>query len=159
MKFKNKILIIIIFTILAIPILYFLSDTRSEAVKRVSYIYEIPISKNTKRIKEIYREPSFLGDGVNAVLLEIAKEDRNNFKKDISKIKSLKVIDNSREYSIIEGEIKYIKEKKDFDIGDIKNYEIYYKEKSDNKKLRWGNYYGLLYDENSGYLVFVDYDS
>lgn len=151
-KYKKIVSIMIVAAVISIPILFLLSDSREQAVKEVENEFDVTLSKEVYRIKEIKKEPSFHGDGEAAILLGAEAEEIKRIENDL---KDYKVLKNSKEYEAIESCIKVLKDR-GFDT-EIENYDaVFFKQTTD---YRFGNFIGLIIDEKNEKILFVKWDS
>lgn len=155
---KKIIFVIIAISIIGAVFLYSLSDRRIEAAKRISYVFDVDISKNAKRDKEIYREASFHGDGISAVQLIVPSDEMLTIIKDLNSNKDLKKLDRNNDY--LKSYTDYVMEK-GMAVRDLDNYEIYSKTKNKGTSVveYFANCYLLLVDKNKGELIFIDSDT
>ncbi|MET3617838.1 hypothetical protein ABID14_001473 [Peptoniphilus olsenii] len=155
---KSIMLMLILFIISSIP-LYFLSDRRIEVAKRISYVFDVDISENAKRVQEAYKEPSFHGDGIRAVKLTVKSDELRNISKELSMNKEIKKLDIDNDY--IKFPINYLNKEKSFNIKEPKNYEIYSKSKNDKESgiNYFANYYLLLIEKNGKEIIFIESDT
>lgn len=139
----------------AIPVLFLLSDNRDQAVKEVENEFGIRFPKSVKRIRELYKEPSFHGDGEAAVLFSFDKNDSEDIKKSL---KDYYVKDKNKLSQI---ETCYLQVKKrGFDPSlDLKN-EIYFKPTSEYVFAgMYGNFVALILDEDRGEILYLEWDT
>ena len=155
---KKVIFIMIAISIVGAAFLYFLSDNRIEAAKRISYVFDVDISKNAKRDKEIYREASFHGDGVSAVKLILPGDEIDKIEKDLNLNNDLKKLDKSNSYA--KSYADYIR-RKGMGVGYLDDYAIYAKTKNKgtSEVEYFANCYLLLVDKNKGELIFINSDT
>ncbi|WP_062551629.1 hypothetical protein [Peptoniphilus phoceensis] len=154
-KFKKVLITMFIIFLAAIPILFLLSDNRDQAVKEVENEFGIRFPKSVKRIRELYKEPSFHGDGEAAVLFSFDKNDSEEIKK------SLKDYYVKDENKLSQIETCYLQVKKrGFDPSlDLKN-EIYFKATSEYVFAgMYGNFVALILDEDRGEILYLEWDT
>lgn len=154
-KFKRVLVIMFVIFLAAIPILFFLSDNRDQAVKEVENEFGIRFPKSVKRIRELYKEPSFHGDGEAAVLFSFDKNDSEEIKKSL---KDYYVKDKNKLSQI---ETCYLQVKKrGFDPSlDLKN-EIYFKPTSEYVFAgMYGNFVALIIDEEREEILYLEWDT
>lgn len=154
-KFKRILITMFVIFLAAIPILFFLSDNRDQAVKEVENEFGIRFPKSVKRIRELYKEPSFHGDGEAAVLFSFDKNDSEEIKKSL---KDYYVKDKNKLSQI---ETCYLQVKKrGFDPSlDLKN-EIYFKPTSEYVFAgMYGNFVALILDEDRGEILYLEWDT
>lgn len=82
-KFKRVLIIMALIFLVAIPILYLLSDNRDQAVKEVENKFGIRFPISVKRVRELYKEPDFHGDGEAAILFSVDKDDIRDIKNSL----------------------------------------------------------------------------
>lgn len=151
-NYKKIVIIMIIAAVISIPILFLLSDNREQAVKEVENEFDLPLSKDVYRIKEIKKEPSFHGDGEAAILLGAEKEE---IKRIEDNLENYEVSKNSKEYEAIDSCIKVLKDR-GFD-SEIENFEkVYFKQTTD---YRFANFIAIVIDEKSEKILFVKWDT
>lgn len=154
-KFKRVLLIMCIIFLAAIPILFLLSDNRDQSVKEVENEFGIKLPKSVKRERELYKEPSFHGDGEAAVLFSFDKNDSEEIKKSL---KDYYVKDKNKLSQI---ETCYLQVKKrGFDPSlDLKN-EIYFKPTSEYVFAgMYGNFVALILDEEREEILYLEWDT
>lgn len=154
-KFKRILITMFIIFLAAIPVLFLLSDNRDQAVKEVENEFGIRFPKSVKRIRELYKEPSFHGDGEAAVLFSFDKNDSEEIKKSL---KDYYVKDKNKLSQI---ETCYLQVKKrGFDPSlDLKN-EIYFKPTSEYVFTgMYGNFVALILDEDRGEILYLEWDT
>ena len=154
-KFKRVLVIMFVIFLAAIPILFFLSDNRDQAVKEVENEFGIKFPKSVKRIRELYKEPSFHGDGEAAILFSFDKKDIEEIKKSL---KDYYVKDKNKLSQI---ETCYLQVKKrGFDPSlDLKN-EIYFKPTSEYVFAgMYGNFVALIIDEEREEILYLEWDT
>lgn len=154
-KFKRILITMFVIFLAAIPILFFLSDNRDQAVKEVENEFGIKFPKSVKRIRELYKEPSFHGDGEAAVLFSFDKNDSEEIKK------SLKDYYVKDENKLSQIETCYLQVKKrGFDPSlDLKN-EIYFKPTSEYVFAgMYGNFVALIIDEEREEILYLEWDT
>lgn len=154
-KFKRILITMFIIFLAAIPVLFLLSDNRDQAVKEVENEFGIRFPKSVKRIRELYKEPSFHGDGEAAVLFSFDKNDSEDIKKSL---KDYYVKDKNKLSQI---ETCYLQVKKrGFDPSlDLKN-EIYFKPTSEYVFAgMYGNFVALIIDEEREEILYLEWDT
>ena len=154
-KFKRVLITMFIIFLAAIPVLFLLSDNRDQAVKEVENEFGIRFPKSVKRIRELYKEPSFHGDGEAAVLFSFDKNDSEEIKK------SLKDYYVKDENKLSQIETCYLQVKKrGFDPSlDLKN-EIYFKPTSEYVFAgMYGNFVALIIDEEREEILYLEWDT
>ena len=140
----------------AIPLLYFLSDPRDQAVKEVENEFGIRLPKSVKRERELYKEPSFHGDGEAAILFSFDKNDSEEIKKSL---KDYYVAKDDNKLSQIETCYLQIK-KRGFDLSLDLNNEIYFKPTSEYVFAgMYGNFVALILDEDKGEILYLEWDT
>ena len=140
----------------AIPLLYFLSDPRDQAVKEVENEFGIRLPKSVKRERELYKEPSFHGDGEAAILFSFDKNDSEEIKKSL---KDYYVAKDDNKLSQIETCYLQVK-KRGFDPSLDLNNEIYFKPTSEYVFAgMYGNFVALILDEDKGEILFLEWDT
>lgn len=155
-KFKRLLIIMALIFLLAIPILYLLSDTRDQSVKEVENEFNISLPKSVKRIRELYKEPDFHGDGEAAILFSVDKDDIRDIK---NSLKAYNVESDENKLSQIETCLLKVRER-GFDTSiDLKG-EVYFKATSDNAfHNMYGNFIALIIDEEKGEILFLQWDT
>lgn len=155
-KFKRVLIIMALIFLLAIPILYLLSDNRDQAVKEVENEFGISFPTSVKRVRELYKEPDFHGDGEAAVLFSADKAD---IKKIENGLKDYKVKGDDNKLSQIDTCLFKVRER-GFDTSiDLKG-EVYFKATSDNVfHNMYGNFIALIIDEEKGEILFIQWDT
>lgn len=154
-KFKRILITMFIIFLAAIPVLFLLSDNRDQAVKEVENEFGIKFPKSVKRIRELYKEPSFHGDGEAAILFSFDKKDIEEIKKSL---KDYYVKDKNKLSQI---ETCYLQVKKrGFDPSlDLKN-EIYFKPTSEYVFAgMYGNFVALIIDEEREEILYLEWDT
>ena len=155
-KFKRVLMTMFIIFLAAIPLLYFLSDPRDQAVKEVENEFGIRLPKSVKREKELYKEPSFHGDGEAAILFSFDKNDSEEIKKSL---KDYYVAKDDNKLSQIETCYLQVK-KRGFDPSLDLNNEIYFKATSEYVFAgMYGNFVVLLLDEDKGEILYLEWDT
>ncbi len=140
----------------AIPLLYFLSDPRDQAVKEVENEFGIRLPKSVKREKELYKEPSFHGDGEAAILFSFDKNDSEEIKKSL---KDYYVAKDDNKLSQIETCYLQVK-KRGFETSLDLNNEIYFKPTSEYVFAgMYGNFVALILDEDKGEILYLEWDT
>lgn len=155
-KFKRVLITMFIIFLAAIPLLYFLSDPRDQAVKEVENEFGIRLPKSVKRERELYKEPSFHGDGEAAILFSFDKNDSEEIKKSL---KDYYVAKDDSKLSQIETCYLQVK-KRGFETSlDLKN-EIYFKATSEYVFAgMYGNFVALILDEDKGEILYLEWDT
>ncbi|QQE46380.1 Uncharacterised protein [Peptoniphilus harei] len=155
-KFKRILIVMFIIFLAAIPLLYFLSDPRDQAVKEVENEFEISLPKSVKREKELYKEPSFHGDGEAAILFSFDKNDSEEIKKSL---KDYYVAKDDNKLSQIETCYLQVK-KRGFETSLDLNNEIYFKPTSEYVFAgMYGNFVALILDEDKGEILYLELDT
>lgn len=155
-KFKRILIIMFIIFLAAIPLLYFLSDPRDQAVKEVENEFGIRLPKSVKREKELYKEPSFHGDGEAAILFSFDKNDSEEIK---NSLKDYYVAKDDNKLSQIETCYLQVK-KRGFDPSLDLNNEIYFKPTSEYVFAgMYGNFVALILDEDKGEILYLEWDT
>jgi len=155
-KFKRILITMFIIFLAAIPLLYFLSDPRDQAVKEVENEFGIRLPKSVKRERELYKEPSFHGDGEAAILFSFDKNDSEEIKKSL---KDYYVAKDDNKLSQIETCYLQIK-KRGFDLSLDLNNEIYFKPTSEYVFAgMYGNFVALILDEDKGEILYLEWDT
>ena len=154
-KFKNILITMFIIFLAAIPLLYFLSDPRDQSVKEVENEFGIRLPKSVKRERELYKEPSFHGDGEAAILFSFDKEDLGKIKEELE---DYEITDENRKSQI---ETCYLQVKKrGFDTSLDLNNKIYFKATSEYIFAgMYGNFVALILDEDKGEILFLEWDT
>lgn len=139
----------------AIPLLYFLSDPRDQSVKKVENEFGISLPKSVKRERELYKEPSFHGDGEAAILFSFDKKDLGKIKEELE---DYEITDENRKSQI---ETCYLQVKKrGFDPSLDLNNKIYFKATSEYVFAgMYGNFVALILDEDKGEILFLEWDT
>lgn len=155
-KFKRILITMFIIFLAVIPLLFFLSDPRDQAVKEVENEFGISLPKSVKRERELYKEPSFNGDGEAAILFSFDKNDSEEIKKSL---KDYYVAKDDNKLSQIETCYLQVK-KRGFDPSlDLKN-EIYFKATSEYVFAgMYGNFVALILDEDKGEILYLEWDT
>ena len=155
-KFKRLLIIMALIFLLAIPILYLLSDSRDQSVKEVENEFNISLPKSVKRIRELYKEPDFHGDGEAAILFSVDKDDIRDIK---NSLKAYNVESDENKLSQIETCLLKVRER-GFDTSiDLKG-EVYFKATSDNAfNNMYGNFIALIIDEEKGEILYLQWDT
>lgn len=155
-KFKRILITMFIIFLAAIPLLYFLSDPRDQAVKEVENEFGISLPKSVKRERELYKEPSFHGDGEAAILFSFDKNDSEEIKKSL---KDYYVAKDDNKLSQIETCYLQVK-KRGFDPSLDLNNEIYFKPTSEYVFAgMYGNFVALILDEDKGEILYLEWDT
>ena len=154
-KFKKILITMFIIFLAAIPLLYFLSDPRDQAVKEVENEFGIRFPKSVKRERELYKEPSFHGDGEAAILFSFDKEDLGKIKEELE---DYEITDENRKSQI---ETCYLQVKKrGFDPSLDLNNKIYFKPTSEYVFAgMYGNFVALILDEDKGEILYLEWDT
>ena len=150
--YKRCLLIMILIGLCLVPVLYAQSDHRPQAVKEVAYEFKIHLSKDVKRLKEIYKEPDFHGDGEAGILLS-AKAEEIKFIE--SQLSPYEVDKNSKEFAALEGCLTALN-RRGFLPGLSEISRAYFKQTTD---YRYGNFIGLMIDEKTNKILYVRWDS
>ena len=155
-KFKRVLIIMSIVFLVAIPLLFLLSDTRDQSVKEVENEFNISLPKSVKRIRELYKEPDFHGDGEAAILFSVDKDDIRDIK---NSLKAYNVESDENKLSQIKTCLLKVRER-GFDTSiDLKG-EVYFKNTSDNVfHNMYGNFIALIIDEEKGEILFLQWDT
>lgn len=155
-KFKRVLIIMFIIFLVAIPLLFLFSDTRDQSVKEVENEFNINLPKSVKRVRELYKEPDFHGDGEAAILFSVDKDDIKDIK---NSLKDYKVESNDNKLSQIETCLLKVRER-GFDTSIDLNNEVYFKATSDNVfNNLYGNFIALIIDEEKGEILFLQWDT
>ncbi len=155
-KFKRLLIIMSIIFLVAIPILYLLSDTRDQSVKEVENEFNINLPKSVKRVRELYKEPDFHGDGEAAILFSVDKDDIRDIK---NSLKAYNVESDQNKLSQIETCLLKVRERGFHTDIDLKG-EVYFKKTSDNVfNNLYGNFIVLIIDEEKGEILFLQWDT
>lgn len=155
-KFKRVLITMFIIFLAAIPLLYFFSDPRDQAVKEVENEFGIRLPKSVKRERELYKEPSFHGDGEAAILFSFDKNDSEEIKKSL---KDYYVAKDDNKLSQIETCYLQVK-KRGFDPSLDLNNEIYFKATSEYVFAgMYGNFVALILDEDKGEILYLEWDT
>lgn len=155
-KFKRVLIIMALIFLVAIPILYLLSDNRDQAVKEVENKFGIRFPISVKRVRELYKEPDFHGDGEAAILFSVDKDDIRDIK---NSLKAYNVESDQNKLSQIKTCLLKVRER-GFDTSiDLKG-EVYFKNTSDNVfHNMYGNFIALIIDEEKGEILFLQWDT
>ena len=155
-KYKKILIIMIIIFLAAVPVLYFLSDNREQAVKEVENEFDIKLPASVKREREIKKEPSFHGDGEAAILFTVDKADIDEIKDEL---KDYEVTGDTNKVSQIESCFKIVR-KKGFKASCDFTKNVYFKPTSDNVNYdMYGNFVAIIISEDSGEILFLQWDS
>lgn len=155
-KFKRVLIIMSIIFFAAIPLLFLLSGNRDQSVKEVENEFGISLPKSMKRVRELYKEPDFHGDGEAAILFSVDKDDIEGIKNEL---KDYKVQNDENIISQISTCINAVK-KRGFDTSIDLNNEVYFKATSDNVfQNMYGNFVALIIDEEKGEILFLEWDT
>ena len=155
-KFKRILITMFIIFLAAIPLLFFLSDPRDQAVKEVENEFGIRLPKSVKRERELYKEPSFHGDGEAAILFSFDKNDSEEIK---NSLKDYYVAKDDNKLSQIETCYLQVK-KRGFETSLDLNNEIYFKPTSEYVFAgMYGNFVALILDEDKGEILYLEWDT
>lgn len=155
-KFKRVLIIMALIFLLAIPILYLLSDSRDQAVKEVENKFGIRFPISVKRVRELYKEPDFHGDGEAAILFSVDKDDIKEIENDLE---NYKVKGDDNKLSQVDTCLFKVRER-GFDTSIDLNNEVYFKNTSDNVfNDLYGNFIVLIIDEEKGEILFLQWDT
>ena len=155
-KFKRVLIIMSIIFLAAIPLLFLLSDSRDQSVKEVENKFCISFPKSVKRVRELYKEPDFHGDGEAAVLFSVDKADIKEIENDLE---DYKVKRDDNKISQINTCLFAVRER-GFDTDIDVNNEVYFKATSDNVfSNMYGNFIALIIDEEDGEILFLQWDT
>lgn len=155
-KFKRILIIMSIIFLTAIPLLFLLSDNRDQSVKEVENEFGISFPKSVKRVRELYKEPDFHGDGEAAILFSVDKSEIKDIKNEL---KDYKVQNDENIISQISTCLNAVK-KRGFDTSIDLNNEIYFKATSDNVfENMYGNFIAIIIDEEKGEILFLEWDT
>lgn len=155
-KFKRILVIMSIIFLAAIPLLFLLSDNRDQSVKEVENEFGISFPKSVKRVRELYKEPDFHGDGEAAILFSVDKSEIKDIKNEL---KDYKVQNDENIISQISTCLNAVK-KRGFDTSIDLNNEIYFKATSDNVfENMYGNFIAIIIDEEKGEILFLEWDT
>lgn len=155
-KFKRVLIIMTIIFLAAIPLLFLLSDSRDQSVKEVENDFGISFPKSVKRVRELYKEPDFHGDGEAAVLFSVDKADIKEIENDLE---DYKVKGDDNKLSQIDTCLNAVI-KRGFETSIDLNNEVYFKATSDNIfHNMYGNFIALIIDEEKGEILFLQWDT
>lgn len=155
-KFKRILIIMSIIFFAAIPLLFLLSDNRDQSVKEVENEFGISFPKSVKRVREIYKEPDFHGDGEAAILFSVDKDDIEDIKNEL---KDYKVQNDENIISQISTCLNAVK-KRGFDTSIDLNNEVYFKATSDNVfENMYGNFVVIIIEEEEGEILYLEWDT
>lgn len=155
-KFKKILITMFIIFLAAIPLLFFLSDPRDQAVKEVENEFGIRLPKSVKRERELYKEPSFHGDGEAAILFSFDKEELGEIKNEL---KAYQVGGDENKKSQVETCLLKVKER-GFETSLDMNKEIYFKATSEYVFAgMYGNFIALILDEDKGEILYLEWDT
>ena len=155
-KFKRILIIMSIIFFAAIPILFLLSDNREQSLKEVENEFGISLPKSVKRVRELYKEPDFHGDGEAAILFSVDKDDIEDIKNEL---KDYKVQNDENIISQISTCLNAVK-KRGFDTSIDLNNEVYFKATSDNVfENMYGNFVAIIIEEEKGEILFLEWDT
>lgn len=155
-KYKKILIIMTVIFLAAVPLLYFLSDNREQAVKEVENEFGIKLPASVKRERELRKEPSFHGDGAAAILFTVDKADIDEIKEEL---KDYEVTGDNNKVSQIESCLKYVGQK-GFKASCDFSKNVYFKPTSDNVYYdMYGNFVAIIINEDSGEILFLKWDS
>lgn len=155
-KFKRVLIIMFIIFLAAIPLLFLLSDSRDQSVKEVENEFGISFPKSVKRVRELYKEPDFHGDGEAAILFSVDKSEIKDIKNEL---KDYKVQNDENIISQISTCLNAVK-KRGFDTSIDLDNEVYFKATSDNVfENMYGNFVAIIIDEEKGEILFLEWDT
>ena len=155
-KFKRILIIMSIIFFAAIPLLFLLSDNRDQSVKEVENEFGISLPKSVKRVRELYKEPDFHGDGEAAILFSVDKDDIEDIKNEL---KDYKVQNDENIISQISTCLNAVK-KRGFDTSIGLNNEVYFKATSDNVfENMYGNFVAIIIEEENGEILYLEWDT
>lgn len=155
-KFKRILIIMSIIFFAAIPLLFLLSDNREQSLKEVENEFGISLPKSVKRVRELYKEPDFHGDGEAAILFSVDKDDIEDIKNEL---KDYKVQNDENKISQISTCLNAVK-KRGFDTSIDLNNEVYFKATSDNVfQNMYGNFVAIIIDEEKGEILYLEWDT
>lgn len=155
-KFKKILIIMAVIFLAAVPVLYFLSDNREQAVKEVENKFGIKLPASVKRQIEIKKEPSFHGDGEAAILFTVDKADIDEIKDEL---KNYEATGDKNKVSQIESCLKIV-QKKGFKASCDFSKNVYFKPTSDNVYYdMYGNFVAIIINEQRGEILFLQWDS
>ena len=155
-KYKKILIIMFVIFIAAIPVLYFLSDYREQAVKEVENEFGIKLPASVKREREIRKEPSFHGDGAAAILFTMDKADIDEIKDEL---KNYEATGDKNKVSQIESCLKIVR-KKGFKASCDFTKNVYFKPTSDYVSYdMYGNFVAIIISEDKGEILFLQWDS
>ena len=131
-------------------------DDRDQSVKKVENEFGISFPKSVKRVRELYKEPDFHGDGEAAILFSVDKGDIKEIKDDLEEYK---VQEDENILSQIDTCFMAVK-KRGFDTDIDLNNEVYFKATSDNVfQNMYGNFIALIIDEEKGEILYLQWDT
>ena len=155
-KFKRILIIMSIIFFAAIPLLFLLSDNRDQSVKEVENEFGISLPKSVKRLRELYKEPDFHGDGEAAILFSVDKSEIKYIKNEL---KDYKVQNDENIIFQISTCLNAVK-KRGFNTSIDLNNEVYFKATSDNVfENMYGNFVSIIIDEEKGEILFLEWDT
>ena len=155
-KFKKILIIMAVIFLAAIPVLYFLSDYREQAVKEVENKFGIKLPASVKREREFKKEPSFHGDGAAAILFTVDKADIDVIKDEL---KNYEATGDKNKVSQIESCLINVR-KKGFKASCDFTKNVYFKPTSDNVwHDMYGNFVAIIINEQRGEILFLQWDS
>ena len=155
-KFKKILIIMTVIFLAAVPLLYFLSDNREQAVKEVENEFGIKLPASVKREREIRKEPSFHGDGAAAILFTVDKADIDEIKYEL---KDYEATEDKNKVSQIESCFKNVGQK-GFKASCDFSENVYFKPTSDNVSYdMYGNFVAIIISEDKGEILFLQWDS
>lgn len=155
-KFKKILIIMAVIFLATVPVLYFLSDYREQAVKEVENKFGIKLPASVKREREIKKEPSFHGDGAAAILFTVDKADIDVIKDEL---KNYEATGDKNKVSQIESCLINVR-KKGFKASCDFTKNVYFKPTSDNVwHDMYGNFVAIIINEQRGEILFLQWDS
>lgn len=155
-KYKKILIVMFVIFLAAVPVLYFLSDNREQAVKEVENEFGIKLPASVKRERELRKEPSFHGDGEAAILFTVDKADIDEIKEEL---KNYEVTGDTNKVSQIESCLKIVR-KKGFKASCDFSKNVYFKPTSDNVwHDMYGNFVAIIISEDKGEILFLKWDS
>lgn len=155
-KYKKILIIMAVIFLAAVPVLYFLSDYREQAVKEVENKFGIKLPASVKREREIKKEPSFHGDGAAAILFTVDKADIDVIKDEL---KNYEATGDKNKVSQIESCLINVR-KKGFKASCDFSKNVYFKPTSDNVwHDMYGNFVAIIISEDKGEILFLKWDS
>lgn len=155
-KFKKVLTFMFGIFIIAILILFFVSDRRDQSVKEVENEFGIEIPKGVKRERELYKELDFHGDGEAAILFSAGESDIKAVEKEL---KDYRVINDKDKEAAIETCYKEVC-KRGFDPSLSLDNKKYFKETSNYKfGNAYGNFIAIIIDEEKNEILFLKWDT